>query len=107
MSKLSQITNKFSSWATIALIVAISLGVTGGAAMALDDAVTHHSFGVVAFALALGLAFIWIVSGIIASFVKPYKLAKGGESGRTTETLVKFSLAVVSLVITIVALAIH
>ncbi|NQZ66320.1 MAG: hypothetical protein HRT99_03850 [Mycoplasmatales bacterium] len=107
MKTLTKLRDKFSAIATWTLIIAISLGVTGGAAMALDSAVTHQSFGIVAFALPLLLSFIWIVSSIVSTYVKSYEEMRGGEAGRNAEFLIKFSLGLLSIIITIIALAIH
>ena len=89
------------------IISAICLGVTGGAVMALDEAVTHHALGVAAFAIALSISFIWIVSAIVSAFVSEYKSAKGGETGKMVEWLVMVGLGLASLIVTIVSLSIH
>ncbi len=107
MTTLTKLRDKFGNVATWTLVFAISLGVTGGAAMALDSAVTHQSFGIVAFALPLVLSFVWIVSTIVSTYVKSYEEMRGGEAGRNAEFLIKFGLGLLSIMITIVALAIH
>ena len=88
-------------------VFAIFFAWTGGAAMALDAAVTHQVFGKVVFSLGIILSILWIIDQISKSYIKCYRIFRKGELGKMVFSISIGSYSIILIIMNIISLVIH
>ncbi len=95
---------KLALWS---MITAVAFAFTAAAAMGLDEAVTNKGLGIAAFVLGIVLTFVWIADSSLKGLVNSYKDWRKEESIDFAGTVIYATLGVISVLLTIVALAVH